>query len=180
MKIEGGSARFGLGHDVRLGPSTGAIVRAARARGIPVRRLNTESLVVLGQGSKQRRICTAETDRTSAIAESIAQDKELTRSLLRAVGVAVPEGRVVRCPGDAWPADRATFGAYWDHMITTIRVSDEAREIAAALMRPKNIPLAMRPARPLNRLVTVGLLPAPIRTRFGYPWSPQQQRPWPD
>ena len=58
-----------------LPPSFGA----ARQRDIPVRRLNEGSLVQLGQGARQRRICTAETDRTGAIAEAIAQDKQLTR-----------------------------------------------------------------------------------------------------
>src|SRR5438093_1014717 len=48
-----------------LGPSTKAIVAAARARGIPVRRLNDASLVQLGHGARQRRILTTETDRTS-------------------------------------------------------------------------------------------------------------------
>ena len=42
--------------EVCLGPSTRAIVEAAAARGIPVRRLNTDSLVQLGHGSRQRRI----------------------------------------------------------------------------------------------------------------------------
>ena len=37
-------------HEVRLGPSTAAIVAAAEARGIPVRRLNAGSLVQLGHG----------------------------------------------------------------------------------------------------------------------------------
>lgn len=87
-----------------LGPSTLAIVSAAESRGIPSRRLNAGSLVQLGQGARQRRIWTAETDRTSAIAESIAQDKELTKSLLRVVGVPVPEGRAVDTPEDAWEA----------------------------------------------------------------------------
>ena len=92
-------------HDVCLGPSTAAIVRAAHARGIPVRRLNSgSSLVQLGYGARQRRICTAETDRTSAIAESIAQDKELTRTLLRQAGVPVPSGRPVKDAEDAWEA----------------------------------------------------------------------------
>ena len=88
----------------RLGPSTAAIVRAALARGIPARRLNSGSLVQLGYGSRQRRILAAESDRTGAIAESIAQDKELTRTLLRAVGVPVPEGRTVDSADDAWVA----------------------------------------------------------------------------
>jgi cyanophycin synthetase len=91
-----------LNQSVRLGPSTGAMVRAAEARGIPTRRLTDGSLVVLGYGSRQRRIWAAETDRTSAIAESIAQDKDLTKSLLRAVGVPVPEGRPVESAEDAW------------------------------------------------------------------------------
>jgi cyanophycin synthetase len=60
--------------------------------------------VQLGQGFKQRRIWTAETDRTSAIAESIAQDKELTKTLLRAGGIPVPEGRIVADIADAWEA----------------------------------------------------------------------------
>lgn len=86
---------------VCLGPSTAAIVAAAEARGIPARRLNAGSLVQLGQGIKQRRIWTAETDRTSAIAESIAQDKELTKTLLRSGGIPVPEGRFVTDADDA-------------------------------------------------------------------------------
>jgi cyanophycin synthetase len=93
-----------LAHETCLGPSTAAIVRAAEARNIPVRRLSSGSLVQLGYGAKQRRILTAETDRTSAIAESIAQDKELTRTLLRQVGVPVPSGRPVTDAEDAWEA----------------------------------------------------------------------------
>src|SRR5262249_54450253 len=93
-----------LANDVRLGPSTAAIVRAALRRGIPVRRLHARGLVQLGHGSRQRRICTAETDATSAIAETIAQDKQLTRNLLKAVGVPVPEGRPVADADDAWAA----------------------------------------------------------------------------
>lgn len=93
-----------LANDVRLGPSTRAIVRAAEKRGIPARRLNSCSLVQLGYGSKQRRILAAETSKTSAIAESIAQDKELTRTLLSAAGVPVPQGRTVDSAEDAWAA----------------------------------------------------------------------------
>ena len=88
-----------------LGPSTNAIIAAAEERGIPWRRLREgRSLVQLGQGVNQRRIWTAETDRTGAIAEHIVQDKDLTRTLLSKAGVPVPEGRVVANPDDAWEA----------------------------------------------------------------------------
>ncbi|MGV0974797.1 MAG: cyanophycin synthetase [Azonexus sp.] len=95
-----------LDEDIRLGPSTGAIVSAALARGIPYRRLTQGSLVQFGWGSKQKRIQAAETSFTSAIAESIAQDKELTKNLLHAAGVAVPLGRPVEDEDDAWAAAR--------------------------------------------------------------------------
>ena len=94
----------GLDEDIRLGPSTGSIVNAAITRGIPFRRLTEGSLVQLGWGSKQRRIQAAEIDATSAIAESIAQDKELTKKLLHAAGVPVPLGRPVISAEDAWAA----------------------------------------------------------------------------
>ncbi len=89
-------------YDLCLGPSTRAIVDAGRKRGIPYFRLNSGSLVQLGYGARQRRILTAETDRTSAIAESIAQDKELTRKLLASAGIPVPKGCPVKDAAEAW------------------------------------------------------------------------------
>ena len=91
-----------LDEEERLGPSTGAIVEAAAARGIPWRRLTQGSLVQFGWGSKQRRIQAAEIDATSAVAESIAQDKDLTKRLLHAAGVPVPLGRPVETMDEAW------------------------------------------------------------------------------
>src|SRR5262245_46977192 len=51
-----------LNQQVRLGPSTRAIVEAAKSRGIPYRRLNDGSLIQFGHGVRQRRILAAETD----------------------------------------------------------------------------------------------------------------------
>ncbi|NRR29576.1 cyanophycin synthetase [Oxalobacteraceae bacterium] len=93
-----------LDEDVRLGPSTGAIVSAAVARNIPFRRMTEGSMVMFGWGSRQRRIQAAEMDSTSAIGEAIAQDKELTKKLLHAAGVPVPIGRSVDSADDAWAA----------------------------------------------------------------------------
>ena len=87
-----------------LGPSTGCIVDAARDRRIPSNRLSEGNLVQLGYGNKQRRIWTAETDATSAIGEGISRDKDLTKTLLAACGVPVPEGRMVESASDAWEA----------------------------------------------------------------------------
>ena len=90
--------------DCYLGPSTACIVTAATDRGIPHIRLNDGNLVQLGYGASQRRIWTAESEFTSAIAEGIASDKDLTKSLLKSCGVPIPEGQVVHSPEEAWEA----------------------------------------------------------------------------
>jgi cyanophycin synthetase len=82
----------------RLGPSTAVIVEEARRRGIPVRRLNTGSLVQLGLGRSLRRIRATATDATSIIASDIAQDKDLTKRVLQNIGLAVPAGAVAGSP----------------------------------------------------------------------------------
>lgn len=87
-----------------LGPSTACIVDAAVARGIPATRMNEGNLVQLGHGANQRRIWTAETDRTSAIAETISRDKDLSKRLLAGCGVPVPEGELVDDVAQAWDA----------------------------------------------------------------------------
>jgi len=87
-----------------LGPSTAHIVDAATARSIPWMRLNDGNLVQLGYGNRQRRIWTAETDQTSAIAESISSDKDLTKSLLKSCGVPIPDGTLVHSAEEAWEA----------------------------------------------------------------------------
>ncbi|HNN46357.1 MAG TPA: cyanophycin synthetase, partial [Azospira sp.] len=88
-----------------LGPSTASIVDAADDRDIPaIRLLEDGNLVQIGYAAAMRRIWTAETDRTSAIAEGISRDKDLTKSLLSSCGVPVPEGREVDSPEDAWEA----------------------------------------------------------------------------
>lgn len=96
-----------IAEDRLLGPSTSCIIEAANAkdRMIPaIRMLSTGNLVQLGYGAKSRRIWTAETDRTSAIAETISCDKDLTKSLLQFCGVPTPEGKAVQSAEEAWEA----------------------------------------------------------------------------
>ncbi|MDR2613902.1 MAG: cyanophycin synthetase, partial [Candidatus Accumulibacter sp.] len=94
-----------LGDSYGLGPSTASLVEAAAERGIPaIRLLETGNLVQLGHGAAMRRLWTAKTDRTGAIAEGISRDEELTRSLLRDGGVPVPDVRAADGAGEAWEA----------------------------------------------------------------------------
>lgn len=93
-----------LAQDLCLGPSTASMVLAADERTIPAIRLSEGNLVQFGYGAKQRRIWTAETDQTSAIAETISRDKGLTKQLLETCGVPIPTGRAVESAADAWEA----------------------------------------------------------------------------
>src|SRR5215218_11006072 len=97
-----------MADDHRLGPSTAAIVRAARRRRIPIIRLTpTSSLIQLGYGKYQKRIIASETSNTSAIAVELCQEKPLTNRMLRAVGVPVPEGETVHTADEAWAAAKS-------------------------------------------------------------------------
>jgi cyanophycin synthetase len=93
-----------VAEDNMLGPSTQALVDAAKKRRIPWFRLNSGSLVQLGHGAFARRIQAAETSFTSNIGVEIASDKELTKQLLGRVGVPVPAGAIVRSVEEAWEA----------------------------------------------------------------------------
>ena len=94
----------GVADSYCLGPSTACIVDAATERRIPSIRLTDGNLVQLGYGARQRRIWTAETDRTSAIGETVSRDKDLTKRLLQSCGVPVPEGEIVASAEAAWNA----------------------------------------------------------------------------
>ena len=84
-----------------FGPSTAALVEAARRRGIPVERLNRQSLLQLGWGAKQRRIRASVTSRTGLIAAESAGDKAEAKALMEAVGIPVARGEVVRSADEA-------------------------------------------------------------------------------
>jgi cyanophycin synthetase len=76
------------------GPSTAALVEEARRRGIPVQRLDDQSLVQLGYGSRQKRFRATITGDTSHVAVETAGDKQLTKAILAGLGLPVPRGAV--------------------------------------------------------------------------------------
>ncbi|HEV2082514.1 MAG TPA: cyanophycin synthetase [Brevundimonas sp.] len=89
-----------------FGPSTAALVEAARRRGIPVERLNAHSLIQLGWGARQRRLRATVTDRTGLVAAESAGDKAETKALLAALGIPVARGEVVTTADQAVAATK--------------------------------------------------------------------------
>jgi uncharacterized protein (DUF2236 family) len=82
---------------------------------------------------------------------------------------------VLGCPPGTQPADLASFRAYMDRMIATLEVSDTGRDVARAVLSGRGV-WYLWPALSLNRLITTGLLPEPLRTQFGLEWSPARER----
>ncbi len=140
-----------LDEDVRLGPSTGSIVNAATVRNIPYRRLTQGSMVQFGWGSKQRRIQAAETDQTSAISESIAQDKDLTKMLLDAAGVPVPMGRSVTTAEAAWEAAQELGGP----VVVKPRDGSQGRGVAVNIETRERVIQAFEVAEEISSEVIV-------------------------
>jgi cyanophycin synthetase len=95
--------------DEILGPTTRSLVAEARRRGIPAERLDSQSLVQLGQGARRKLLRASITGDTSQIAVQTAGDKAMTKAVLSAVGVPTPRGAVVKTADDA-VAEAARLG----------------------------------------------------------------------
>jgi len=132
-----------VGDEILLGPNTRAIADAARRRNIPVRRLDQGSLLQLGHGIHQHRMCGAETDRTSSIGEDIGWEKPLSKELLTAVGVPTPEGRIVADADDAWQAACEVGGL----VVVKPQSANHGRSVFIGLTRREDIAAAYASAR---------------------------------
>ena len=150
-----------------LGPSTAAIVNAAEARKIPhIRLLDDGNLVQLGYGAAMRRIWTAETDSTSAIAETISRDKDLTKELVSSVGVPVPEGREVDDADDACEAAddigypvvvKPTDGNHGRGVFIDLKSADDVRKAYAIAVEEGSSVLVERSIQGIeHRLLVIG------------------------
>ncbi|MGN1056113.1 MAG: acetate--CoA ligase family protein [Comamonas sp.] len=134
-----------------LGPSTASIVNAAAERRIPCIRLNDGNLVQLGYGTAQRRIWTTETDKTSAIGYGISEDKDLSKQLLKACGVPVPEWELLNSADHAWEEA--------DYMGLPVTVkpynSNKGEGVSVNLNSEAEVRAAYEEARKLTRYVMV-------------------------
>ncbi|HEX8243238.1 MAG TPA: cyanophycin synthetase, partial [Longimicrobium sp.] len=79
---------------VHPGATAWVLIRAARERGIPVRRFPGDPVVQLGLGRALRRLDSAMTDFTSVIATDITSHKHRTKGVLARNGLPVPRGGV--------------------------------------------------------------------------------------
>ena len=177
--------------------STAAILDSAKARDIPVRRLEG-GMVQLGHGSRQRRILATRSDRTPAVAEAACGNRELLDTLLRSVGVPVADdpppvgvrhrllvvaGRVVaavRCELAAANGDGQAHPVFVDvtdlvHAEVGARAVDAARAVGLDVAEIEL--LAADVGRPLEgqRGAVTGVVAAPALDAYLHPASGKAQ-----
>ena len=136
--------------DSSLGPSTGAIAAEAQRRRIPIIRFDG-SYIQLGYGANQRRIQATMTDRTSGIGIEIADDKDRTKRLLRAAGIAVPYGEIVHTLDGA--LDVAREIGY--PVVLKPLMGNHGRGITTNIRTPEELPSAYDLARDVHPRVIV-------------------------
>ena len=134
-----------------LGPSTGSLVEAAVARGIPWIRLNRYSLVQFGHGRYQQRIQATTTGNTSNIAVDLASDKEETNAMLRDLGLPVPDQRLVY---SARGARRAAERVGYPVVIKPLR-GNHGRGVSIGMKTPEDVEVAFEKAREHGRAIVV-------------------------
>lgn len=85
-------------------------------------------------------------------------------------------GTALGMPHDAWPQDRHAFQRYWDHQVSSLEVSNGARQIMTDLFAAQSAPAWLRTAMPLARFLTAGLLPDRIRVQLDLVWNGAESR----
>ncbi|HHU63016.1 MAG TPA: cyanophycin synthetase [Clostridiales bacterium] len=83
-----------IGRENDFGPSTKAIIQAAKERGIPVNRIGKSNFVQLGYGKYKKRLEATISENTGCISVDIACNKTITKEVLESVGIPVPRGGV--------------------------------------------------------------------------------------
>lgn len=77
-------------------------------------------------------------------------------------------------PPELHPPSLADFRAYFDATVAGLTVTDVGRDLSAFILDPElplRLDVPLRPAVRLQRLVTIGTLPSPIREQLGLPWT---------
>lgn len=80
-------------------------------------------------------------------------------------------------PAELAPATFAEFMRWYDETVEhVLEVTPAALDVKDAILRPRRLPLPLRPLFDALNLATVGLLPPTLREGYGLGWGPQRER----
>jgi uncharacterized protein (DUF2236 family) len=82
-------------------------------------------------------------------------------------------------PASAQPVNMADFRRYFDGTVEHLDVTPTSRDLIRYVIRPAlpaRIQIPLTPLLSIERLITVGTLPPPIRDQIGFAWNDGRQR----
>lgn len=82
--------------------------------------------------------------------------------------------QVFGVPAGVLPATYPAFRDYQRATIERLRVGEDALAVARTVLAPP-VPAALRPFLRALELVTIGLLPEPLRAQYGFEWTRAQR-----
>ncbi len=86
-------------------------------------------------------------------------------------------GTSLQVPEHMWPADRAAFEEYWAAALAELRIDPPVRDYLNGLIMCAYLPWPFGTALgPLNRFLTTGFLPPPVREQMQLDWTERDQR----
>lgn len=129
--------------DEKFGPSTEAIIDAAKKRNIPWSRVDQYSFIQLGYGKHRKFIQATTTSDTGDISVSIAQDKNVTKNFLVRAEIKVPRGVVVRSEEEALEA----FKSFNSMVVVKPEDGNHGRGVSLKLKTNEEVINAFRFAR---------------------------------
>jgi uncharacterized protein (DUF2236 family) len=84
-------------------------------------------------------------------------------------------GTALQVTPGMWPPTRAEFEDFWQSSVALLAPDPAVQAYARRLLSTRAAPLLLRPAQPLQSLVTRGNLDARTREVLALPWSPRDQ-----
>ncbi|MFI0410674.1 oxygenase MpaB family protein [Actinomadura sp. 3N508] len=84
---------------------------------------------------------------------------------------------ILGCPEERMPGTYPQFREYYADMVQNLKITEASRAIAEQVLHPR-LPggVVNAPGLMAIRLITAGLMPAPIREQYGWKWDAGRER----
>lgn len=83
--------------------------------------------------------------------------------------------QMMGAPAEAQPQNYDEFRVYYRKQIESFELTEASKKVAYQVLNPR-LPLYLRPGLAAIRLLTAGLMPAPLREQYGWKWDAARER----
>jgi uncharacterized protein (DUF2236 family) len=83
--------------------------------------------------------------------------------------------QLMGAPAEAQPQNYDEFRVYYRKQIESFELTEASKKVAHQVLNPR-LPLYLQPGLAAIRLLTAGLMPAPLREQYGWEWDAARER----